>query len=137
MTLTFSLLEFNCDEALELVLIEDDASAGPGRSEGDNGLMVHSADSARILCWTQGRCNRRQTHLNSTECLSNSSRSRRQQQDCRKDRLLFKSFEYCQECDAGIFIMIRLKHNGQIQFLNSDNRWPPSLEKLVDPSRAL
>ncbi|KAL2812660.1 hypothetical protein BDW59DRAFT_155231 [Aspergillus cavernicola] len=63
--------------------------------------------------------------------ISNSPRSRRQQRARRKDNLFFKSFEYCQECDADIFIMIRLRHNGQIQFFNSDDKWPPSLEELA------
>ncbi|KAA8642725.1 uncharacterized protein ATNIH1004_009477 [Aspergillus tanneri] len=63
--------------------------------------------------------------------LSNSSRSRRQQRARHKDSLFFKSFEYCRECDADIFIMVRLKQNGQIQFFNSDSKWPPSLEELT------
>ncbi|KAB8261725.1 hypothetical protein BDV32DRAFT_121000 [Aspergillus pseudonomiae] len=53
---------------------------------------------------------------------SNSPRSRRQQRAHRKDNLFFKCFEYCQECDADIFIMIRLRHNGQIQFCNSNDQ---------------
>ncbi|KAF9884367.1 hypothetical protein FE257_001823 [Aspergillus nanangensis] len=63
--------------------------------------------------------------------LSDSPKSRRQQWTRRKDNLFFKSFEYCQECDADIFIMVRRKLDGQIQFFNSNGEWPPSLEELA------
>ncbi|KAL3250833.1 hypothetical protein ABHI18_010985 [Aspergillus niger] len=62
---------------------------------------------------------------------SNSPRSRRQQRARREDNLFLKSFGYCQECDAHICIKIRLRHNGQIQFYNSNDQWPPSLEELA------
>ncbi|GLA09990.1 hypothetical protein AnigIFM60653_001129 [Aspergillus niger] len=62
---------------------------------------------------------------------SNNPRSRRQQWARRKDNLFFKSFEYCQEGDADIFIMTRLRHNGKIQLFNSNDQWPPSLEELA------
>ncbi|PYH93822.1 hypothetical protein BO71DRAFT_380619, partial [Aspergillus ellipticus CBS 707.79] len=36
----------------------------------------------------------------------NSPRSRQQQRARRKENLFLKSFEYCQECDTDIFIML-------------------------------
>ncbi|RDH26427.1 hypothetical protein BDQ94DRAFT_155579 [Aspergillus welwitschiae] len=63
--------------------------------------------------------------------LSDSLKSKRQQQSRRKDNLFFKSFEYCHECDADIFIMVRNKKTGQILFFNSNSSWPPSLEELA------
>ncbi|EHA26113.1 hypothetical protein ASPNIDRAFT_170954, partial [Aspergillus niger ATCC 1015] len=65
---------------------------------------------------------------------SDSPKSKRQQQSRRKDNLFFKSFEYCHECDADIFIMVRNKKTGQILFFNSDSNWPPSVEELVQYS---
>lgn len=62
---------------------------------------------------------------------SNSLRSIRQQQTRRRNSLLRKSFEYCRECDADVFMMIRLRHNGQIVFFNSNSQWPQSREQLV------
>ncbi|OJJ42060.1 hypothetical protein ASPZODRAFT_155542 [Penicilliopsis zonata CBS 506.65] len=62
---------------------------------------------------------------------SNSPRSIRQQQTRRRNSLLRKSFEYCRECDADVFMMIRLRHNGQIVFFNSDSQWPLSREQLA------
>ncbi|OJZ80024.1 hypothetical protein ASPFODRAFT_54155 [Aspergillus luchuensis CBS 106.47] len=46
------------------------------------------------------------------ERLSDSPKSKRQQQSRRKDNLFFKSFEYSLECDADIFIMVRNKKTG-------------------------
>ncbi|RDH27275.1 hypothetical protein BDQ94DRAFT_163740 [Aspergillus welwitschiae] len=62
---------------------------------------------------------------------SNGLRSIRQQQTRRRNSLLRKSFEYCRECDADVFMMIRLRHNGQIVFFNSDSQWPLSREQLA------
>jgi hypothetical protein len=45
--------------------------------------------------------------------------------------LFQKAFEYCCECDADVFLMVRLKHNGQIFLFNSDSRWPLTQEDLV------
>ncbi|PKX99519.1 SRF-type transcription factor family protein [Aspergillus novofumigatus IBT 16806] len=54
----------------------------------------------------------------------NTPRAKCQQRIRRRDGLFRKAFEYCCECDADIFLMIRLKHNGQIYMFNSDSRWP-------------
>ena len=62
---------------------------------------------------------------------SNSVRARRQQQRRRKVNLFLKAFEYCQECNADIFLAIRLKDNGQISVFNSDHQWAPTQESLV------
>ncbi|KAE8371432.1 hypothetical protein BDV26DRAFT_302777 [Aspergillus bertholletiae] len=61
---------------------------------------------------------------------SSSARSRCQQRNRRKNNLLLKAFEFCQECDANVSLMIRLRHNGQIVIFNSDDRWHPSAEQL-------
>lgn len=59
----------------------------------------------------------------------------RQKQARRRNSLLRKSFEYCRECDADVFMMIRLKRNGQILFFNSNAQWPLSRKQLVSVSR--
>ncbi|KAL4889609.1 hypothetical protein BDV59DRAFT_186170 [Aspergillus ambiguus] len=48
----------------------------------------------------------------------NNCKSIRQQQTHRRNSLPRKSFEYCQECDADVFIIIRLKSDGQILSFN-------------------
>jgi hypothetical protein len=45
--------------------------------------------------------------------------------------LFRKAFEFCQECNADVSLMVRLKENGEIYIFNSDNRWVPSQEGLV------
>ncbi|KAL4746337.1 hypothetical protein BDW72DRAFT_185085 [Aspergillus terricola var. indicus] len=67
---------------------------------------------------------------------SNSPRSRSKQQARRKDSLCFKSFEYHQECDADIFIVIRLKQNGQIQSVTPTTN-SAELEHLHQPPRSV
>jgi hypothetical protein len=61
----------------------------------------------------------------------NTPRPKCQQGSRRRDSLFRKAFEYCCECDADIFLMARLKHNGQIFVFNSDSRWPLMQEDLV------
>jgi hypothetical protein len=68
---------------------------------------------------------------------SNSLKSIRQKQARRRNSLLWKSFEYCRECDADVFMMIRLKRNGQILFFNSCAQWPLSREQLVSVGHQL
>ncbi|CAG7977552.1 unnamed protein product [Penicillium salamii] len=65
---------------------------------------------------------------------SNSLKLVRQKQARRRNSLLRKSFEYCRDCDADVFMMIRLKRNGQILFFNSNAQWPLSREQLVSVS---
>lgn len=62
---------------------------------------------------------------------SNSPRAIRDQRSRRKMNLFLKAFEYCQQCDADVFMMVRLKHNGQSFIFNSDGRGPPSHNDLV------
>ncbi|OQE69072.1 hypothetical protein PENNAL_c0141G09962 [Penicillium nalgiovense] len=62
---------------------------------------------------------------------SNSLKLVRQKQARRRNSLLRKSFEYCRDCDADVFMMIRLKRNGQILFFNSNAQWPLSREQLA------
>ncbi|GFF94880.1 hypothetical protein IFM47457_10073 [Aspergillus lentulus] len=60
----------------------------------------------------------------------NTPRAKRQQRSRRRDSLFWKAFEYCCECDADIFLMVRLKHNSQIFIFNLDSRWPLTQEDL-------
>ena len=62
---------------------------------------------------------------------SNSPQVIQDQQSCQKMNLFLKAFEYCQQCDADIFMMIRLKYNGQSFIFNSDSHRPPSHNDLV------
>ncbi|RDH26330.1 hypothetical protein BDQ94DRAFT_176464 [Aspergillus welwitschiae] len=62
---------------------------------------------------------------------SNSLKFVRQKQARRRNSLLWRSFEYCRECDPDVFMMIRLKRNGQILFFNSSAQWPLSREQLA------
>lgn len=60
----------------------------------------------------------------------NTPRTKCKQRSRRRDSLFRKAFEDCCECDADIFLMIRLKHNGQIFMFNSDSGWPPMQEDM-------
>jgi hypothetical protein len=62
---------------------------------------------------------------------SNKPKAKHQQHKRRGDTLFRKAFEFCQECNADVSLMVRLKENGQIYIFNSDNRWFPSQEGLV------
>ncbi|OJZ80179.1 hypothetical protein ASPFODRAFT_148171, partial [Aspergillus luchuensis CBS 106.47] len=39
--------------------------------------------------------------------------------------------EHCPECNVDFFMIIRLKHHGQIKFCNINRQWPLSREQLV------
>ncbi|KAF7590251.1 hypothetical protein BBP40_003089 [Aspergillus hancockii] len=60
-----------------------------------------------------------------------STKSKCQQRNRRKIHLFLKAFEYCQEYDVDIFLTIRLRHNGQIVFFNSDGGWSSSQVQLA------
>jgi hypothetical protein len=62
---------------------------------------------------------------------SNKPKAKHQQHKRRGHTLFRKAFEFCQECNADVSLMVRLKENGQIYIFNSDNRWFPSQEGLV------
>jgi hypothetical protein len=62
---------------------------------------------------------------------SNKSKAKHQQHKRRGDTLFRKAFEFCQECNADVSLIVRLKENGQIYIFNSDYRWFPSQEGLV------
>jgi hypothetical protein len=65
---------------------------------------------------------------------SNKLKVKHQQHKRRRGTLFWKAFEFCQECNADVSLMVRLKENGQIYIFNSDNRWFPSQEALVGAS---
>ncbi|CAI7603982.1 unnamed protein product [Penicillium viridicatum] len=66
---------------------------------------------------------------------SNSLKSSRQKQARRRNSLLRKSFEHYREYDTDVFIMMRLKRNGQILFFNSYTQWPLSRQQLLADRR--
>ncbi|PKX99516.1 uncharacterized protein P174DRAFT_509435 [Aspergillus novofumigatus IBT 16806] len=47
-----------------------------------------------------------------------------------RDTLFRKAFEFCQECNADVSLMVWLKENSQIYIFNSDSRWLPLQEGL-------
>ncbi|THC87139.1 hypothetical protein EYZ11_013416 [Aspergillus tanneri] len=60
---------------------------------------------------------------------SNNSKARRQQH-FRRGTLFRKAFEFCQECNADVSMLVRLKDTSQIYVFNSNDRWTPSQEEL-------
>ena len=64
---------------------------------------------------------------------SDSKKARRQQQDRRKAGLFKKAYEYSFECDADVYVGIRVKRNGRIFTFNSDTtgEWPLSNIEMV------
>ncbi|KAG2027550.1 hypothetical protein GB937_001300, partial [Aspergillus fischeri] len=48
----------------------------------------------------------------------------------RGDTLFWKMCEFCQECNADVSLMIRLK-GGQVYIFNSDNQWASSQEDFT------
>jgi hypothetical protein len=64
---------------------------------------------------------------------SDSTKAKRQQQDRRKDGLFKKACEYAVECDADVYISIRIKKNGRILTFNSDltRAWPIPDSQIV------
>ncbi|KAK9657873.1 hypothetical protein V6Z96_002120 [Aspergillus fumigatus] len=65
---------------------------------------------------------------------SNKPKAKHQQHKRQGDTLFRKAFEFCQECNVDVSLMVRLKENGQIYIFNSDNRWFPSQEGLYLPT---
>jgi SRF-type transcription factor (DNA-binding and dimerisation domain) len=64
---------------------------------------------------------------------SESPRAKRQQQDRRGESLFKKACEYSIECDAEVFLGVKIKRNGQIFFFNSEKsrEWLPLDEQMV------
>lgn len=62
---------------------------------------------------------------------SNKSKAKSQQHRRRGDTLFRKAFEFSQECDADVLVVVRRRQNGQIHTFNSNDRWFPSQEDLV------
>jgi hypothetical protein len=62
-----------------------------------------------------------------------SQKAKRQQQDRRKECLIKKAYEYSLECDADVYISIRIKKNGRVFTFNSDSTrgWPLSDAQIV------
>lgn len=64
---------------------------------------------------------------------SESTQSKTQQKNRRKDGLFRKAYQYCIECDADVYVILRIRRNGQIYISNSNptEEWPPSKQQLV------
>ncbi|KAL3469057.1 hypothetical protein BJX99DRAFT_89125 [Aspergillus californicus] len=62
---------------------------------------------------------------------SNKSKAKSQQHRRRGDTLFCKAFEFSQECDADVMLVIRSRKNGQIYMFNSNNKWFPSQDNLA------
>jgi hypothetical protein len=62
-----------------------------------------------------------------------SHKAKRQQQDRRKDSLIKKAYEYSLECDADVYMSIRIKKNGRVFTFNSclTGDWPLSEAQTV------
>jgi hypothetical protein len=62
-----------------------------------------------------------------------SHKAKRQQQDRRKDSLIKKAYEYSLECDADVYMSIRIKKNGRVFTFNSclTGEWPLSEAQIV------
>ena len=62
-----------------------------------------------------------------------SGRAKRQQQDRRKESLFKKAYGYSLECDADVYISIKIRKNGQVFTFNSDStrEWPLSEAQIV------
>lgn len=63
--------------------------------------------------------------------ISNSSRAKNQQRCRRRKSLLKKAYEYGVECDADVYVVLRVRDDGQIYTFNSSGQWLPSLQELV------
>ncbi|KAL5332339.1 hypothetical protein BJX70DRAFT_139175 [Aspergillus crustosus] len=63
--------------------------------------------------------------------VSNKLKAKSQQHRQRDDTLFRKAFEFSEECDADVMLVIRLRKNGQIKIFNSNNKWFPSQDDLA------
>jgi hypothetical protein len=63
-------------------------------------------------------------------------KAKQQQRDRRKRSLMKKAYEYSRECDADVYISIRIHKNGQVFTFNSDStgEWPRSEAEMVSHS---
>jgi hypothetical protein len=64
---------------------------------------------------------------------SESARAKTQQQNRRKKSLFKKAKEFVLECDSDVFLVVRVRKNGQIYILDSSsqNQWLKDLSNLV------
>ena len=62
-----------------------------------------------------------------------TKRAKRQQRDRRKENLFKKAYEYSLECDADVYVSIRIKKQGRVFTFNSDStrQWPLSEAQMV------
>ncbi|KAL4954943.1 hypothetical protein BDW69DRAFT_162000 [Aspergillus filifer] len=63
--------------------------------------------------------------------VSNKSKARGQQHRRRGNTLFRKAFEFNQECDADVMLVLRLRKTGQTYIFNSNDQWFPSQEDLT------
>jgi hypothetical protein len=62
-----------------------------------------------------------------------TKQAKRQQQGRRRDNLLKKAYEYSLECDADVYLAIKIKKKGRIFIFNSDStgEWPLPEAQMV------
>lgn len=72
-------------------------------------------------------------HTLSKKRISESSRAKSQQRSRRRKGLLKKAYEYGIECDADVYVVLRIRKDGQIYTFNTDSsgHWIPPLQELV------
>jgi hypothetical protein len=72
-------------------------------------------------------------HATSGKRLSESPRAKNQQRYRRRKGLLKKAYEYGIECDADVYVVLRIRKDGQIYTFNTDSsgQWVPSAQELV------
>ncbi|KAL4993192.1 hypothetical protein BDV10DRAFT_179533 [Aspergillus recurvatus] len=63
--------------------------------------------------------------------LSNKPKAKSQQHRRRGSTLFRKAFEFSQECDADVTLVLRLRKTGQIYIFNSNDQWFPFQEDLM------
>ncbi|KAL4935217.1 hypothetical protein BDV06DRAFT_207458 [Aspergillus oleicola] len=63
--------------------------------------------------------------------VSNKPKAKGQQHRQRSSTLFRKAFEFTQECDADVLLVLRSRKTGQIYIYNSNDQWFPSQEDLT------
>ena len=67
---------------------------------------------------------------------SDNPRAKRQQRCRRRRSLLKKAYEYGVNSDADVYMVLRIRKDGQIYIFNRDSsvQWIPPLQELVCPT---
>jgi hypothetical protein len=67
------------------------------------------------------------------KCWSDTPQSKSQQRNRRRGTLFKKAYEYSRDCDADVYILLRIRKNSQVFVFDScsDSIFPPSKQELV------